>query len=164
MHFWKKKHQKIVTIFHFDLPQTIQNLGGFTNDVVVDYFEAYADLLFRSFGDRVKMWLTINEPLIFCTLIHSNGWLSPTIEPFTGISEYLCGHNALKAHAVAYRLYQKKYAARFGGKVGISLNSNFYYSDTDNVGDVARALEFDVNSLRFVNILIKDFMETISHS
>lgn len=136
--------EPIVTLFHFDVPQTIQNLGGFTNDVIVDYFEAYANLVFSLFGDRVKTWITINEPFIVCTIFYGSGWLSPVIQPVTGISEYLCGHNALKAHTVAYRLYRKRYAARFGGKVGISLNSNFYYSDANNVNDVERALEFEV--------------------
>lgn len=137
--------QPIVTIFHFDLPQAIQNLGGLTSEIFVDYFESYVDLVFSLFGDRVKMWTTINEPFIYCTLIHSLNWISPTVESDPGVSEYLCGHNALKAHAVAYRLYQKKYAARFGGKVGISLNANFYYSETNNTDDVRRALEFEVS-------------------
>lgn len=134
----------VVTIFHFDVPQVIQDFGGFTNDDVVDYYKVYADLVFSLFSDRVKMWITINEPCMFCNMVYTNGWLSPTIESVAGVSEYECGHNVLKAHAIAYRLYKKRYAARFGGNVGISLNSNFYYSNTNNTDDVKRALEFDV--------------------
>lgn len=140
--------EPIVTMFHFDLPQTIQNLGGFTNAVVVDYFEAYADLLFRLYGDRVKSWITINEPLVYCTMNFAAGYLVPTVEPVPGVGEYLCGHNALKAHAIAYRLYQKEYCHRFKGKVGISLNSYYFYSDTNDEYAVKRGLDFQVNGFK----------------
>lgn len=142
--------EPIATMFHFDLPQTIQNLGGFTNDVVVDYFEAYADLVFSSFGDRVKTWITINEPLVYCTLNYGTGYLAPTIEPVAGVGEYLCGHNVLKAHATAYRLYHKQYAHRFKGKIGISLNSYFFYFDINDEYAVKRGLEFQVICFQFV--------------
>lgn len=45
--------EPIVTIFHWDLPQYLQNLGGLTNPIFVDYFVAYADVLFNAFGDKV---------------------------------------------------------------------------------------------------------------
>lgn len=58
--------QPMVTIYHYDLPQKLQLLGGLTNSLFVDYFEAYANLLFERFGDRVKHWITFNEPAAFC--------------------------------------------------------------------------------------------------
>lgn len=137
--------EPVVTMFHFDLPMTLSNLGGFTNEVVVDYFEAYADLLYSLYGDRVKMWITINEPLMFCTSFHgATRYFAPTVEPMGGVSEYLCGHNVLKAHAVAYRLYEKEYFSRFRGKVGISLNTHYFYSRTDDERTVERAIDFQV--------------------
>jgi beta-glucosidase/6-phospho-beta-glucosidase/beta-galactosidase len=48
------------------LPQYIQDLGGFTNKMIVDYYEIYADTLFQHFGDRVKTWITFNEPSVYC--------------------------------------------------------------------------------------------------
>lgn len=142
--------EPIATIFHFDLPQTIQNMGGFTNDVVVGYFEAYADLVFRLFGDRVKTWITINEPLVYCILNYGIGYLAPTIEPVAGVGEYLCGHNVLKAHATAYRLYHKRYVHRIKGKIGISLNSYYFYSNTNDELAVKRGLEFQVICFQFM--------------
>lgn len=46
--------EPMVTMFHWDLPQSFVPIGGLTNSVFVDYFEAYADLLFGLFGDRVR--------------------------------------------------------------------------------------------------------------
>lgn len=138
----------VITIFHFDVPQVLQNLGGFYNEVIVDYFEDYADLVFSQFGNRVKYWITINEPSIFCKMICGE-MMSPTIQNVNGTSEYLCGANTLKAHAVAYRLYQAKYAEQQKGMVGITLHSQYYYSRTNNAYDVERALDFEASSILF---------------
>lgn len=47
--------EPIVTIYHLDLPQSIQELGGWANPVIVHYFKAYADVLFQSYGDKVTL-------------------------------------------------------------------------------------------------------------
>lgn len=47
--------EPMVTMYHFDLPQALQNFGGWTNQLIVDYFEEYANLLFARYGDRVRI-------------------------------------------------------------------------------------------------------------
>lgn len=151
-------------MLHGDLPQIIQDLGGFTSNVAVDYFESFADLLFGLFGDRVKTWITFNEPDFFCVPTYGVGDISPAVKPFSGFGEYLCGHNVLKAHATAYRLYQKKYADRQKGEIGISLNARFFYSDTNDEYAVKTAQAFKVNSSigqngNYVEVLFRSFSQ-----
>lgn len=137
------KIEPMVTMYHYDLPQKLQTLGGLTNPIIISYFEAYANLLFERFGDRVKNWITFNEPHAFCLDGYGRDYHAPALN-FSGIGEYLCGHNVLKSHAVAYRLYKKSFYDRFKGQVGITLNSFFYFSETNETNTVDRALQFMV--------------------
>lgn len=62
----ENKLEPMITMYHYDLPQNLQIFGGLTNPIVISYFEAYANLLFERFGNRVKYWITFNEPADFC--------------------------------------------------------------------------------------------------
>lgn len=141
----EQKIEPMITMYHFDLPQKLQQLGGFANSIIVNFFEAFAKLLFERFGDRVKYWITINEPAMFCPVNdESIGGTS-----FHGILDYLCGHNILKMHAVTYHLYKKQFYDRFKGQIGISLDSYFYYSDTNDTNLVDHAMQFAVGKFKF---------------
>lgn len=139
--------EPIATLYHFDLPQYIQDLGGFANPLLVDYFRFYADVLFEHFGDRVKKWITFNEPLNFCIDGYGSGKLAPGVKAL-GIGEYLCAHHVLQAHAATYHLYKQKYFDKQQGHIGISLNTRFFYPRDENVdgGLVEKALEFRVRN------------------
>lgn len=62
----KYKIVPIVTLYHWDHPQLFQELGGWSNELMVELFAEYARFVFREFGDRVKIFVTINEPQSFC--------------------------------------------------------------------------------------------------
>lgn len=139
----EKSLDVMVTMCHYDYPQEFVKFGGLTNSIFIEYFESYANLLFDRFGKRVKYWITFNEPIEFCTSGYGSG-LGPPMIKFDGIGEYLCSLNVLKAHAVAYRLYENRYKEKFNGKIGITLDTEFFYG---NETDVDRSLQFHVSKL-----------------
>lgn len=65
------------TLYHWDLPQALEDRGGWTNRDVVDWFSEYTHLAARSFGDRVQNWMVLNEPFAFTTLGYMLGWHAP---------------------------------------------------------------------------------------
>ena len=109
-----------MTLYHWDLPQALQEKGGWLSDEVQDWFEEYADLCFREFGDVVKFWITLNEPRVTSLGGYGEGNMAPGVVGI-GTTSYISAHNQILAHARAYRLYQQKYLSQ-GGKVGITLN------------------------------------------
>lgn len=136
--------EPMVTMYHYDLPDALHKFGGLTNPIFIDNFVDYAKLLFERFGDRVKTWITFNEPFEFCNQGYGQGTLAPVIKA-NGIGEYLCADHTLKAHASVYHMYDKHYRHLYNGKVGITLNSLFFYSEKNDHDVVDRALQFKVN-------------------
>ncbi|XP_047526276.1 myrosinase 1-like [Pieris napi] len=114
--------EPMVTLYHFDLPQTLQELGGWASPLVVQWFEDYAKVLFERYGDRVKYWITINQPS-FCFEGYG-GIMAPALDS-KGIGDYMCLKHVLLAHATAYRLYEREYKKKYKGSVGISLSLNY---------------------------------------
>jgi len=54
-----------VTLYHWDLPQALEEKGGFANRAIVDWFKEFTTLCAKNFGDRVKNWMVLNEPMVF---------------------------------------------------------------------------------------------------
>lgn len=135
--------QPLVTIYHWDLPQPLQDLGGWTNALIVDYFVDYARVVFEHFGDRVKWWVTINEPGEVISGYGSEGY-APYFN-YEGTADYLAAHNLIKAHAKAYRLYDKEFRAKQNGKLGITLHIRFFkeFASSQEDKDAAeRSMQF----------------------
>lgn len=95
--------EPLVTIFHWDLPQPIQDVGGWPNAEIIEWFADYASICFELFGDLVKYWVTFNEPKQICNDGYGVGTKAPAIH--SPHAEYLCAHNLLFAHARTYHLY-----------------------------------------------------------
>lgn len=134
-----------MTLHHYDLPQWVQNEGGFLNENVVDYFVIYADEVFRELNSMVKIWISFNEPLDVCVEGYDLGTSAPLIRHL-GVGAYLCSYNLLVAHAKAYKLFRNKYDQDKKGLFGITLDGRFYYPKDSTVADstVDRALQFDI--------------------
>lgn len=115
--------QPFVTLYHWDMPMPLVEQGSWLNDTIVDHFADYARIIFGAYGDRVKLWLTFNEPHIFCQYDWQYGEHDPFEDP--PLKPYICAHNVIKSHAVAYRLYDKEFRGEQQGKVGITLDCNW---------------------------------------
>ncbi|XP_063395428.1 myrosinase 1-like isoform X1 [Cydia fagiglandana] len=133
----KNKIGALVTMYHWDLPQSLQDLGGWTNPIMADYFVDYARVLFQTFGDRVKTWLTFNEPLTFC---HDGygGWDAPGGHA-SGLEDYLCAHTVLRAHGMVYRMYKEEFDKDHQGNVGIALDMPWMEPASPSAADKAAA-------------------------
>ena len=110
--------QGLATLYHWDIPQYLdENMGGWLNRDIVSYFEEYADVCFQAFGDRVKYWLTFNEPRSFTILGYGNGMHAPgrcsdrsiCAEGDSTTEPYITSHNVLRSHAAVVHLYRQKY-------------------------------------------------------
>lgn len=105
----------MVTMYHWDLPQSLQDLGGWANPLMAEYFVDYARTVFDLFGDRVKTWITFNEPKQTCAQGYGTIYGAPGTVNQSGIADYLCGHTILKAHAKVYHMYNKTYRKKQKG-------------------------------------------------
>ncbi|XP_018573473.1 myrosinase 1-like isoform X1 [Anoplophora glabripennis] len=132
--------EPLITLYHWDLPQPLQDLGGWTNEFVVEAFAEYARLCFELFGDDVKYWLTFNEPKQICPPIPGT--------PSPGIGEYICAHHILKAHARVWHTYDQEFKATQNGQVSITIDASWQEPASDSQEDIAaaeRTLQFTVS-------------------
>ena len=105
-----------------DLPQGLQDAyGGPVDARFVADFEYYASALFNAFGDRVKHWMTFNEPWVTAVLSYGLGVFAPGVA-LGEEGQYKAAHHILLAHAAAVDTYRRRYAPEQGGRVGIALS------------------------------------------
>lgn len=117
-----------ITLFHWDLPQALQDeMGGFADRRCAFHFADYAELIARRLGDRVKHWITLNEPWVHATLGHLRGIHAPgQINPWVFMR---VAHNQMLAHGLAT---QRLRAVAPDASIGISLNLAPIYPQNDN--------------------------------
>ncbi|KAF7307460.1 Glycoside hydrolase family 1 protein [Mycena indigotica] len=146
-----------VTLYHWDLPQALHDrYGGWLNkDEIVQDYANYAKVCFEAFGDRVKHWLTINEPWCVAILGYGRGVFAPgrssdrtrSPEGDSSTEPWIVGRNIILAHAHATKVYREQYKTIQGGQIGITLNGDWQmpYDDTpENVEGAQTALDFAI--------------------
>jgi beta-glucosidase len=123
--------QPLVTLYHWDLPQYLHDeYGGWLSPLIEDDFLFYADVCFKAFGDRVKLWTTLNEPWSFSYIGYGVGSFAPgrcsdrnkCPEGDSSTEPYIVAHNVLNAHSAVVELYRNKYQRAQRGVIGIVLN------------------------------------------
>lgn len=133
-----------VTLYHWDLPQRLEEDGGWTNKRTVDAFVKYANVCFKNFGDRVKHWITFNEAIIFCKFGYVNGAHPPG--KINDLKSYFqVTHHVFTAHARAVEEYKK---LRQFGEIGITHVFSPAFSideNPDNQQAAVHANQYDTN-------------------
>ncbi|MFX0074153.1 MAG: GH1 family beta-glucosidase [Candidatus Hermodarchaeota archaeon] len=121
--------EPFITLYHWDLPLEFNKLGGWENHDVVDAFVDYAKFMFDHFGDRVKKWITFNEPLVFAVWFYMFG-LYGKKDIGSGMR---ATHLVNVAHAKTIKAYRDSDHSE--GLIGTSLNLNSVYPKTDSLLD-----------------------------
>ncbi|MGS2615337.1 GH1 family beta-glucosidase [Micromonospora sp. LZ34] len=128
----------MATLFHWDLPQALQDAGGWENRDVAHRFADYADAVFRALGDRVPVWLTVNEP----KTVVQNGYLSGHHAPGRQdpAAAYLVAHHLQLAHGLAVRALR---AVGGAGRIGPAFNLHPCYPADDTPAAAAATRLYD---------------------
>jgi beta-glucosidase len=126
------------TLYHWDLPQALEDRGGWRNRSTANWFTDYARATFERFGDRVTTWFTINEPWVVGSVGHHEGRHAPGLTDLR--SSLVTDHHVLLAHGQAVRAYRD---LGQGGRIGIVLNLSPTYPATESDADRQAAGWFD---------------------
>ncbi|MGA1459471.1 MAG: GH1 family beta-glucosidase [Candidatus Nanopelagicaceae bacterium] len=119
-----------LTMYHWDLPEALQLRGGWNNREVVEWFGEYAEMLTSRFGDRVKNWMTLNEPLCSAWLGHLYGDMAPGIKDLqTALN---VSHHLLMSHGLACQVIRSNVSE---ANVGIVINVTPAVPATDSQED-----------------------------
>jgi beta-glucosidase len=129
--------QPMVTLYHWDLPAALDDRGGWLNRDIAQWFADYAQILFRRFDDRVRWWVTLNEPWVVADGGYMYGVLAPGHRsPFEAP---LASHHLMLAHGAAVEVYR----ATGKHEIGLVVNIEPKYPASDNEADLAATRRAD---------------------
>ncbi len=133
-----------VTLYHWDLPQVLEDRGGWVNRDSIEWFGEYADKMFRSFADVVPMWSTINEPI--ATYVgYAHGGFAPghTNEAWGNQAR----HNILVAHGKGVEVFRALNPAN--AQIGVVIDIWKRHALTDSPADHALMIDQDERNWKF---------------
>ena len=147
----KRKIEPWLCLYHWDLPQALQDKGGWPSRSITGWFSEYAAFMAQKFGDRVKYWITHNEPAVTAAVGYLLGEHPPGIkDPLSAIKTL---HHLLLSHGMAYQAIHSN--SKKPVKVGIVLNVSPAYPATDSKKDLEAASRFDLlNNRSFLEPLL----------
>lgn len=126
-----------LTLNHWDIPQAMQDKGGWENPDSVKWFEEYTAIVSEAFGDKVKHWLTHNEPFVVAMLgnlmgIHAPGKTDP-------LAAFTVAHHLMLSHGAAIPIIREHSP---GAEAGITLDQSYTMPHTDSWADRQAARRF----------------------
>ncbi|MFE5534876.1 GH1 family beta-glucosidase [Streptomyces sp. NPDC056492] len=127
-----------ITLYHWDLPQSLQDRGGWPERATAEHFAAYAGLVASRLGDRVTQWATLNEPLCSAWIGHLEGRMAPGWTDLTAAVR--ASYHLLLGHGLATQAVR---AAAPGARIGIVNNLSTIEPATDGEADRAAAVRMD---------------------
>lgn len=133
-----------VTLYHWDLPQALQDRGGWPVRDTAEHFAAYASVTADRLGDRVHHWTTLNEPLCSAWIGHLDGVMAPGLTDLTAAVR--ASYHLLLGHGLATQAIR---AAAPGAEVGIVNNLSTVHAATDRPEDLAAARRMDGHTNRW---------------
>jgi beta-galactosidase len=141
-----------VTMYHWDLPQKLQDRGGWANREIISWFETYVKTLYNEFGDLVDYWITLNEPLCVSLLGYWQGEHAPGYHDYS--MALAAVHHLLLSHGVAVKAYRE---TGLKADIGITLNLSISYpANPESAEDVAAAKRNQLQSDNlFINPVLK---------
>ena len=144
----KRKIEPYVCLFHWDLPQPLQDKGGWPNRDTTAHFTDYAGVVAGRLGDRVNTWFTHNEPWVAAFVGHFLGDHAPGKKDIGAAVKSL--HHILLSHGLAADVIRAE--VKHPVKIGITLNLNPVYPATDSKKDREAAERVDM----FMNRIVLD--------
>jgi beta-glucosidase len=144
----KRKIEPYVCLFHWDLPQILQDKGGWPNRDTSAHFAEYARVVADGLGDRVKVWFTHNEPWVAAFVGHFLGEHAPGKKDMGAAVKSL--HHILLSHGLAVDAIRA--TVKQPVKIGITLNLNPVHPATDSKKDREAAERVDM----FMNRIVLD--------
>ena len=127
-----------VTLYHWDLPQALEDRGGWLNRDTAKYFRDYAMVVFEQLGDVAASWITLNEPWCSAFLGYGIGEHAPGKADIP--SHYIAAHHLLLGHGLALQGYRQM---NLPADIGITLNLTPQYPASSRPADVAAARKAD---------------------
>ncbi|MEU0271633.1 GH1 family beta-glucosidase [Streptomyces sp. NPDC006307] len=127
----EKGIQPVVTLYHWDLPQELEDAGGWPERSTADRFAAYAELAAEALGDRVRTWITLNEPWCSAFLGYASGVHAPgRTDPVAALR---AAHHLNLGHGKAVQALRAALPAE--GAVSLTLNIHHVRALGDGPGD-----------------------------
>jgi beta-glucosidase len=127
-----------ITLYHWDLPQTLELKGGWTNREIISWFSEYVEFCTKEYGDKVKNWIVLNEPMSFTGAGYFLGLHAPGKKGYKNFLK--AAHHAALCNAAGGKIAKKNVV---DGNIGTSISCSYIEAHSTHTKDVKAAKRYD---------------------